>query len=138
MFVGEYRHTLDPKGRLAIPYRLRRELEDGAVVTRGVDGCLTLYTKGEWERLAAKIAALPLADPKARRFARFFLSGAAELEFDRQGRILLPSYLREHAELRSEVVVAGVYNRVELWSKERWTAQSAELKPEEDLVGLEI
>ncbi len=138
MFVGEYTHNLDAKGRLAIPYRMRRELEDGAVVTRGIDGCLTLYTKTEWDKLASKIAGLPISDPKARRFARFFLAGAAELEFDKQGRILLPPYLREYAKFGSEVVIAGVYNRVEIWSKDAWATQQATVSPTEDLEGLDI
>ncbi|MBI4022570.1 division/cell wall cluster transcriptional repressor MraZ [Candidatus Berkelbacteria bacterium] len=138
MFVGEYTHNLDDKGRLAIPYRMRKQLEDGAVVTRGVDGCLTLYTRAEWENLAGRIAALPLSDAKARRFARFFLAGAAELEFDKQGRILLPGYLRTYADLGSEVVVAGVFNRVELWSTARWQTQASAQQPESDLEGLAI
>lgn len=138
MFVGEYTHTIDPKGRLAIPYRMRRELEDGAVVTRGIDGCLAVYTKGEWDTLAAKVAALPLSDPKARRFARFFLAGAVEVEFDKQGRVLVPATLRDYAALGSSVVVAGVYNRIELWSTERWSAQSQDIRPEDNLEGLAI
>jgi len=138
MFVGEYSHNLDAKGRLAIPYRMRRELEDGAVVTRGIDGCLSLYTKEEWDKLASRIAALPLSDPKARRFSRFFLAGAAEVEFDKQGRILLPPYLREYANFATEVVIAGVYNRIEIWSKDAWTAQQASVSPTEDLEGLDI
>lgn len=138
MFVGEYTHNLDPKGRLAIPYRLRRELEVGAVVTRGLDGCLTLYTKDEWDRLASRIAALPLSDPKARRFSRFFLAGAVEVEFDKQGRILVPGYLREYAEMASEVVIAGMYNRIELWSKARWAKQDAGAVTQDDLNGLDI
>ena len=138
MFVGEYAHSLDPKGRLAIPYRLRAELAEGGVVTRGVDGCLVLYARSEWDSLASRIANLPLSNPNARRFARFFLAGAAEVEFDTQGRILLPSYLRQYADLASNVVVAGMYNRIELWSQTAWAAQRDTLKPEEDLVGLEI
>lgn len=138
MFVGEYAHNLDAKGRLAVPYRMRADLSDGAVVTRGVDGCLVLYTKGEWAKLAEKIANLPLGNTAARRFARFFLAGAAEVEFDKQGRILLPQYLRDHADLGAEVVVAGMFNRVELWSKARWAEQTKDITPEEDLAGLEI
>lgn len=138
MFVGEYTHNLDTKGRLAVPYRMRAELEHGAVVTRGVDGCLVMYTKTEWAKLAERIANLPLSNTNARRFARFFLAGAAEVEFDKQGRILLPNYLRQYAALGSEVIVAGMFNRIELWSKSAWTSQAATLVPEEDLAGLEI
>jgi MraZ protein len=138
MFVGEYRHNMDTKGRLAIPFRMRSELEHGAIVTRGVDTCLTIYTRAEWDTLAAKIAALPMSDPKARRFSRFFLAGAAEVEFDKQGRILLPAYLREYAGITGEVVVAGVYNRIELWSEQSWDKQATEVSPADDLGGLEI
>lgn len=138
MFVGEYSHNLDPKGRLAIPYRMRSLLGEGAVVTRGVDGCVVLYSQTEWAKLAQKIADLPLSNAKARRFARFFLAGAAEVEFDKQGRILLPSYLRDFAHLTGSVVVAGMYNRIELWSQVAWQALSADLAPEQDLEGLEI
>ncbi|MBI2589976.1 division/cell wall cluster transcriptional repressor MraZ [Candidatus Berkelbacteria bacterium] len=138
MFVGEYTHTLDPKGRLAIPYRLRRELEEGAFITRGIDGCLALYTRHEWEKIADKISNLPFSDSKARRFSRFFLAGAAEVEFDKQGRVLLPGYLREFAQLKTEVVIAGVYTRIEIWSKTTWEQQKTELTPEEDLKGLAI
>ena len=149
MFVGEYSHNLDSKGRLAVPYRMRAELAEGAVVTRGVDGCLVLYSRSEWSKLAERIANLPLSSAQARRFGRFFLAGAAEVEFDKQGRILLPTYLREHADLGSptspagsvvagEVVVAGMYNRVELWSTARWSEQRTNLTPEEDLAALEI
>ncbi len=138
MFVGEYRHNVDSKGRLAIPFRMRSELERGAVVTRGVDACLTVYTREEWDKLAAKIADLPMSDPKARRFARFFLAGAAEVEFDKQGRVLLPAYLREYAGITGGVVVAGVFNRIELWSDARWTEQSADGNPADDLGGLAI
>jgi MraZ protein len=138
MFVGEYTHNLDPKGRLAIPYRIRRELEQGAVVTRGIDGCLTLYTKDEWDKLASRIAALPLTDGRARRFARFFLAGAAEVEFDKQGRILVPGYLREFAGFSGAVVVAGMYNRVELWAADKWTEQATEKINESELTELGI
>lgn len=138
MFVGEYEHNLDAKGRLAVPYRMRHELEAGAVVTRGVDGCLVMYTREEWDRLAGQIAALPMSDPKARRFARFFLAGAAEIEFDKQGRVLLPAYLRDYAKLDGAVVVAGVFNRIEIWSQTAWLKQSASGAPEVDLEGLAI
>lgn len=138
MFVGEYRHNVDTKGRLAIPFRMRSELERGAIVTRGVDTCLTVYTREEWDMLAAKIAALPMSDPKARRFSRFFLAGAAEVEFDKQGRILLPAHLREYAGISNAVVVAGVYNKIELWNEAAWEKQSADVDAAGDLGGLAI
>lgn len=138
MFVGEYTHTIDDKGRLAIPAKMRRELEEGAVVTRGIDTCLSVYPKKEWTKLAEKIAALPLADPKARSFSRLMLAGAMDVEFDKQGRILLPNYLREYGGLKNEVVVAGVYDRMELWDKKTWETYKSQHSVEEDLSSLNI
>lgn len=126
MFLGEYEHTIDSKGRLAIPAKFRTALGDGAVIARGLDNCLTLYPKKEWEKLAEKIAALPTTDPNARSFARFILSGAVDVEADKQGRIILPAYLRQYANLGATVVVAGLYNRVEIWDKSRWSDYSEE------------
>ena len=138
MFVGEYSHSIDDKGRLAIPAKMRRDLEDGAVVTRGIDTCLFVYPKNEWLKLAEKIAALPLADPKARSFSRMMLAGAMEVEFDKLGRILLPGYLREYAKLRGEVTVAGVFNRIELWEKNAWESYKDQQSVEDDLSSLNI
>lgn len=138
MFVGEYTHTIDDKGRLAMPAKMRRDLEEGAVVTRGIDNCLFVYPKNEWVKLAEKIAALPLSDPKARSFSRLMLAGAMDVEFDKQGRVLLPAYLRDYADIRGEVVVAGVYNRMELWSKKTWEAYKSAHSVEEDLSSLNI
>lgn len=124
MFLGEYEHSLDQKGRLAIPVKFRSALSDGAIVARGLDGCLTLYPKREWQVLAEKIAALPLTDSNARMFARFILSGASDVEADKQGRIILPAYLRQYADLDATVVVAGLYNRIEIWNHKTWKALS--------------
>jgi len=120
MFIGEYTHNLDDKGRLAIPVKFRRELAKGAVVTRGLDNCLFLYTKTEWEKLAVKLAALPISQSNSRAFARLMLAGAMDVEMDKQGRVVLPEYLRAFADLKKNVVVAGLYSRVELWNEERW------------------
>lgn len=138
MFVGEYTHSIDDKGRLAIPAKLRRDLEEGAVVTRGIDTCLFVYPKNEWLKLAEKIAALPLADPKARSFARLMLAGAMEVEFDKLGRVLLPGYLREYALLKGEVTVAGVFNRVEIWETKAWETYKSQHSVEDDLQTLNI
>lgn len=138
MFVGEYSHTIDEKGRLAIPRKMRHELAAGAVVTRGVDRCLFVYAKEEWMKLAEKISNLPLANPKARSFARQMLAGAMEVETDGQGRVLVPGYLRTYASLKADVVVAGVYNRIELWDEAAWKAYQAEQSVEEDIAALEI
>jgi len=121
MFIGEYTHSIDEKGRLAIPYRFRKYLKEGAVVAKGlVDKCLCLYPKKEWEKLSAKLTSLPISDPKARAFARLIFSGAVEVSFDRQGRVLLPNYLRQYINLKEQAVIAGVYNRVEIWEEESW------------------
>jgi len=121
MFIGEFQHTIDAKGRLAMPYRLRRELGKGAVITRGEDLNLVVYPATEWENLASKLAAIPMSNPKARTFARFMLSGALEVEFDRQGRALLPQFLREYAGIAGQAVVIGMYNKVEIWEPGRWS-----------------
>lgn len=120
MFIGEYQHSIDQKGRMAIPHKMRGKLADGAVVTKGLDSCLFIYPKNEWEILAQKLANLPISDIKARAFARNFLAGAMELEFDKQGRVLLPAYLREFASLKNQAIVAGLYNRIEVWNEAAW------------------
>ena len=120
MFIGEYSHNLDDKGRVAIPVKFRNELKKGAVVTRGLDNCLFLYTKTEWQQLAQKLAALPISQANSRAFARLMLAGAMDVELDKQGRIVLPEYLRSFANLKKGVVLAGLYNRLELWDEEVW------------------
>lgn len=120
MFIGEYNHTIDAKGRMAVPIKMRGKLSDGAVVTRGVDTCLFIYPKIEWDTLAAKLANLPLTDTKARAFVRLMLSGAMDVEFDKQGRILLPAYLRSYAGLKKEAIIVGLYNRLEIWDDKKW------------------
>lgn len=129
MFIGEYQHSIDPKGRLAIPYRIRKFLRGGAVVAEGIiDKCLFLYPKDEWEKLAAKLAELPLSDPQARAFTRLIFSGAVEVGFDRQGRILLPGFLRGYAGIKNQAVITGVYNRVEIWDKNIWQLYKKEME----------
>ncbi len=120
MLIGEYQHSIDTKGRVAVPAKFRTELGSSAIVTKGLDSCLFLYPKGEWEVMANKLANLPVSSSNARSFARLMLSGAMEVEIDKQGRALLPSYLREYAGLNGETIMAGVYNRVEIWDKKAW------------------
>lgn len=120
MFIGEYSHTIDDKGRLAVPKKFRSLLENGAVVTRGLDHCLFLYTRNEWLKLAEKLANLPFAQSNSRAFARLMLAGAMDVEVDKQGRIILPEYLREFSGIKKEVVIAGLYNRLEIWNAEEW------------------
>lgn len=120
MLLGEYKHNLDTKGRLAIPAKFREKLGSGAIITRGLDNCLFIFAMKEWEALAAKLTALPLAQANSRAFARLMLAGASDVELDSQGRILVPDYLRKYANLRKEVVVAGLYNRIEVWDAAEW------------------
>jgi MraZ protein len=122
MFIGEFTHNLDDKGRLAIPVKFRRDLTKGAVVTRGLDNCLFLYTKSEWEKLAEKLATLPISQANSRAFARLMLAGAMDVDVDKQGRIVLPEYLRQFAGLSKNVIVAGLYSRVEIWDESKWQA----------------
>ncbi|MEK7481532.1 MAG: division/cell wall cluster transcriptional repressor MraZ [Patescibacteria group bacterium] len=122
MFIGEYHHTLDDKGRLAVPVKFRVELAKGAVVTRGLDSCLFLLTGGELDKLAAELAAGPLNKSKMRAYARHMLAGAMEATPDKQGRIMVPDHLRRFAGLKKDVVVAGLYNRIEIWDKAAWEA----------------
>lgn len=120
MFMGEWQHTLDTKGRLIVPARFREQLGERFVVTRGLDHCLFVYPPEEWAILEEKLKALPLTKGDARRFVRFLFSGATECELDKQGRITLPANLREYGKLDKDVVVIGVSNRVEIWAKEHW------------------
>lgn len=120
MFIGEYQHTIDEKGRLAIPAKFRAQLSKGAVVTKGLDDCLFLYTLEEWEKLADKLAKLPISKSNTRAFSRLMLAGAMDVQIDKQGRIVLPEYLRGYGHLKKNVVVAGLYNRLEVWDQEKW------------------
>ena len=120
MFMGEYNHTIDAKGRLIVPAKFREILGDNFIVTKGLDGCLFVYPNDEWTRFEEKLKSLPLTNKNARQFTRFFLAGAAACEGDKQGRILLPQGLREFASLEKDVVLVGVASRIEIWSRERW------------------
>ncbi|MBI4138931.1 division/cell wall cluster transcriptional repressor MraZ [Candidatus Uhrbacteria bacterium] len=120
MFIGEFHHTLDEKGRLAVPIKFRAALAAGAVVTRGLDRSLFLYPKEAWATLAQKLAALPLSQADTRAFARLMLAGAMEAEVDKSGRITVPEYLREYAGIAKDVAVTGLYDRIEIWSEETW------------------
>jgi len=120
MLVGEYQHSIDAKKRLAIPAKFRSELGKIAVITRGLDQCLFVYSSDEWEKLAHKLGNLPLSQQEARGFARVMLSGAMEVEFDQLGRVLLPEYLKEYAGIVKNAVITGVFNRLEIWDEARW------------------
>lgn len=120
MFIGEYQHNLDNKGRIFIPFKFRALLKSGCVATKGLDQCLFLYTKTSWEKMAKKIAALPIDNAADRAMARSFLAGASALSFDNQGRVTLPEYLRDFAGLKIEAIIAGLYDRLEIWDKQQW------------------
>ena len=120
MFMGEYNHTIDAKGRLIIPAKFREVLGDEFVVTKGMDGCLFVFDNSEWQVFAEKLRSLPMIDKEVRQFTRFFLAGAASVEVDKQGRILLPSVLRDFAGITTDTVLIGVGSRIEIWSKDRW------------------
>jgi len=120
MFIGEYQHTIDNKKRLAIPIKFRKELGKTAVITRGIDNCLVIYPLKEWKRMSDKLGKLPSSQFEARGFARIMLAGAVFVEFDGLGRILIPDYLKKYALLKKNVIIAGIYNRLEIWDKQRW------------------
>ncbi len=120
MFMGQYNHTIDTKGRLIIPSKFRDLLGEEFVVTKGMDGCLFVYGNEDWAAFEQKLTSLPLINKEARKFARFFLAGASQVEVDKQGRILIASNLREFAGLDKEVVLVGVGSRIEIWSLEKW------------------
>ncbi len=125
MFTGEYRHSVDGKGRVAVPARFRGQLADGAFVTRWIDECLGIFPREAWDAFAAKVAALPVTNASARTFSRFVFSGAFEIELDRQGRLVVPANLRDWAGLEGEAVVVGSRDHIELWAPDRWARYSA-------------
>ncbi|GAE24141.1 cell division protein MraZ [Halalkalibacter wakoensis JCM 9140] len=126
MFMGEYRHNVDEKGRMIVPAKFRDRLGSSFVVTRGLDRCLFVYPQDEWSKLETKLKDLPFTKKDARAFTRFFFSGATECELDKQGRVNIASPLRDYAQLDKECVVIGVSNRVEIWSKTIWEDYFAE------------
>ncbi|HEY0964502.1 MAG TPA: division/cell wall cluster transcriptional repressor MraZ [Candidatus Paceibacterota bacterium] len=132
MLIGEYKHTLDPKKRLSLPSKWRRELGSTLVVTRGLDNCLFVYPLHEWEKITAKIGELPLGQADTRSFNRFFLSGATEVEVDSVGRILVPDFLKEFGKLESSVVLAGIHNRIEIWDEKRWETYKRSIEEQAD------
>lgn len=132
MLIGEYTHTLDEKKRLSLPAKFRTELGRGAVMTRGLDHCLFIYSKKSWQKILDKMSSLSMGATDSRGFNRFMLSGAVELETDSAGRILIPEYLKKFAHLKSKVVFAGVGDRVEVWDDERWTMYTKHIEHQGD------
>ncbi len=134
MFIGEYQHSIDDKGRLAIPAKFRAQLKSGAVITRGLDSCLFLYTKDEWANLASKLINLPISQAKSRAFARLMLAGAHEVEIDSQGRINVPDHLIVYAKLSKKAVVAGLYNRIEIWDAGKWSRYKVQAEKDSEKI----
>ena len=134
MLIGEYSHNLDPKKRLAVPSKLRKEIGERAVLTRGLDACLFLFTMKSWEELAEKLNNLPMGQKDSRGFARLLLSGASEVELDQLGRVLIPDYLRDYAGLQKAVIVAGVGKRLEIWDAEKWSVYKRKLESDSDSI----
>ncbi len=132
MLIGEYKHTLDPKKRLSLPSKWRKELGKELVVTRGLDNCLFVYPLIEWQKITDKIGQLPLGQADTRSFNRFFLSGAVEVGVDSVGRILVPDFLKDFASLGTNVVLAGIHNRIEIWDEEKWTEYKRKIELEAD------
>ncbi len=134
LFYGEYLHSIDVKGRIIVPAKFRDDLGEKFIVTKGLDNCLFVYSKEEWQNLETKLKGLPFTDKDVRAFARFFFAGATECEVDKQGRINIPQNLRDYAELTKEVYAIGVSSRVELWDKSKWETYSGD----ENISGDEI
>lgn len=130
MFIGEFSYNIDEKKRLTIPPKFRQALGEKVVLTKGLDNCLFLYSLKEWKLLAEKLSKLPIAQKDARGFARLMLAGAIDLNVDRLGRILIPDYLKNYAKLRKKVVIAGLYNRIEIWSEEIWNGYKRKTEKE--------
>lgn len=122
MFIGQFEHAIDDKGRLSFPAKFRKGLQDGAVVTKGLDGCLFVFSQKKFEQMAENISNLPYTKSSARVYSRLILANACELEFDKQGRIIIPAYLRDYAKVKGEAIITGLYDRIEIWSKKAWKA----------------
>lgn len=120
MLIGQYEHTIDIKKRLALPAKFRGELGDKVIITRGIDGCLFVYTQESWQKESEKWSSMTISQTEARSFARMMLAGAMEVALDKLGRILIPDYLKEYAGLKKEVIICGLSNRLEIWDEQKW------------------
>lgn len=132
MFIGEYTHTVDEKKRISLPSKFRKELGKKIVVTHGLDNCLLVYSQKAWEAIAAKLGSLPMGQRDTRGFGRFMLAGAVEVEVDSIGRILVPEFLRNYADLKTRVVFAGVYDRIEIWNDRVWMEYKKRIEKDAD------
>lgn len=138
MLIGQYSHTIDDKKRLSVPTKWKKVFGKNLVVTRGLDTCLFLYTKKEWEKIAEKLANTSLGSKDSRDLNRFFLSGAIEIEIDTAGRILLPEYLKDFANLKDKIIFAGLYSRVEIWNEKSWENKQKEVSGKADEVASKL
>jgi len=132
MLIGEYKHTLDIKKRLSVPSKWREDLGSKLIVTRGLDNCLFVYPQAQWRKITEKVSQLPLGQADTRSFNRFFLSGAVEVEVDSVGRILVPDFLKDFAGLETKVVLAGIYDRVEIWAENKWEEYKSRIEGQAD------
>lgn len=138
MFIGQYQATIDDKGRISIPVKFRTQLKTRVVITRGLDNSLFLYAMDEWKKLAEKLATLPIATANTRAFSRLMLAGAMDCEVDKQGRIIMPGYLKEFAKIDKKIVFAGLYNRIEVWSEELWEAYKLQTEKESNTIAEQL
>lgn len=138
MFIGEYQHAIDEKGRISMPVKFRSKMASGAVVTKGLDNCLSVYTVEEWAKLAEKLSSLPLTQAASRAFARLMLAGATEVTIDKQGRINIPGYLREYAGIKGQAVIAGLFSRVEIWSQKNWQEYKTKTEGDSSAIAEEL
>ena len=138
MFIGEYSHTIDPKKRLAVPSKFRGELKNKVVVTRGLDKCLFVYPIAVWNEIAGKLGTLPVGERDTRSFIRLMLAGAADVEVDKQGRILIPDYLKSYAGLKKGVIIAGIFNRLEIWDENKWRSYKSKAEKNTDEIAEQL
>src|SRR3989344_2377441 len=132
MLIGEYRHTIDPKKRLSLPAKFRKELGEIVIVTRGLDHCLFVFSQDSWKKLVEKFTTLSIGSPESRGFNRFMLSGAVEVDVDSAGRVLVPDFLKDFAGLSTKVILAGVNDRIEIWDDTRWESYKADIEAKGD------
>jgi MraZ protein len=138
MFIGEYSYNIDPKKRIAIPSKFREDFSGRAVITRGLDKCLFVYPMKTWEDLSSKLGSLPMGESGTRSFVRLMLAGAVDVDIDKFGRVLIPDYLKEYAGLKKEVVIAGLYNRLEIWDSENWKKYKEEAEKNTDEIAEQL
>jgi len=138
MFIGEYLYQIDEKGRVSIPTKFRPKLSEGCVITRGLDKSLVIYTLSDFEKIAQKIAKLPITQSDARAFSRFVLSGAVNVNLDSQGRIIIPQYLRDYAGIKNEVAIIGLFDRFEIWDKSAWEKYKKQAESESENIAEQL